>query len=147
MMQNLASFFKIGRSAHPQPRPSEFSESAETGSDSTLGGELSLLRKKTAMKDKLQSEKCARLLKALADPDRLKIIQCLQSGPKNVGHIATMLDAQIANISHHLGVLRVAGLVEDVKQGKFVCYNLTPDYLQGSNVLDFGCCRIELGKE
>jgi ArsR family transcriptional regulator len=99
------------------------------------------------MHDKLQSKKCARYLKALGDPDRLKIVQCLQSGPKNVSHIASMIDAGIANVSHHLGVLRAAGLVVDEKHGKFVQYYLAPEFLQGSNVLDFGCCSVVLGKK
>jgi ArsR family transcriptional regulator len=86
-------------------------------------------------------------LKALADPDRLKIIQCLQRGPKNVSQLAELLDAEIANVSHHLGVLRHAGLVHDEKQGKFVLYSLAPEIIQGGDVLDLGCCRLQLGKK
>jgi ArsR family transcriptional regulator len=99
------------------------------------------------MQDKLESEKCARYLKALADPERLKIIQCLQTGPKNVGHIADLLKADLANVSHHLGVLRNAGIVHDQKQGKYVVYSLDPEVLQNKDVLDLGCCRLDLGKK
>ena len=60
------------------------------------------------MEDRLQSESCARSLKALADPDRLKIIQFLQHGPHNVSQIAEALQREVANVSHHLGVLRNA---------------------------------------
>jgi DNA-binding transcriptional ArsR family regulator len=103
------------------------------------------------MHDELQSTECARRLKALADPERLKIIQCLQGGPKNVSAISELLGAEIANVSHHLGVLRHAGLVRDEKQGKFVVYSLHPDVFrpkeagQPADVLDLGCCRLELG--
>ena len=103
------------------------------------------------MRDRLQSAECAKRLKALADPERLKIIQCLQAGPKNVSALADLLGADIANVSHHLGVLRHAGLVRDEKQGKFVVYSLHPDVYrpkelgQPADVLDFGCCRLELG--
>jgi hypothetical protein len=45
------------------------------------------------MKDRLQSAKCAERLKALADPDRLKIIQYLQGGPKTVSALAELVDA------------------------------------------------------
>ena len=79
------------------------------------------------MHDKLESRECARYLRALADPERLKIVQCLQSGPKNVGEISTLLEQELANVSHHLGVLRHAGLVQDAKDGKFVIYRLHPD--------------------
>jgi ArsR family transcriptional regulator len=105
------------------------------------------LEERSAMQDKLQSQKCAQFLKALADPDRLKIIQCLQTGPKNVGEIAALLEANLANVSHHLGVLRHAGLVNDEKQGKFVVYSLDAEVLQAKDVLELGCCRIELGKK
>lgn len=102
------------------------------------------------MRDKLRSEDCARSLKALADPDRLKIIQQLQTGPKNVSELAALLDDELANVSHHLGVLRHAGLVLDEKQGKYVVYSLHPNvYRPGADhaadCLDLGCCRLELG--
>ena len=103
------------------------------------------------MEDHLQSEECAKRLKALADPDRLKIIQCLQGGPKNVSALSELLGVDIANVSHHLSVLRHARLVRDEKQGKFVVYSLHPDIFrprgsrQPTDVLDLGCCRLELG--
>jgi ArsR family transcriptional regulator len=102
------------------------------------------------MRDRLQSNKCARFLKALADPDRLKIIQCLQAGPKNVTDLAQALGKELANVSHHLGVLRHAGLVQDEKEGKFVVYRLHPDVFRAkesgadSDKFDLGCCRLEL---
>src|SRR4051812_37771208 len=102
------------------------------------------------MQDRLQSPKCAKLLKALADPDRLKIVQCLQEGPKNVSEISNLLKQELANVSHHLGVLRHAGLVLDEKQGKFVVYSLHPSIFrpgleqQPLDTLDLGCCRIVL---
>ena len=103
------------------------------------------------MRDRLQSDACARYLKALADPERLRIVQCLQHGPKNVSELANLLRAELANVSHHLGVLRHAGLVCDEKQGKFVVYSLDPEIFhrddQGRlpDAIDFGCCRLELG--
>ena len=111
------------------------------------------------MRDRLQSKECARILKAVADPDRLKIIQCLQNGSLHVSQIAQALKADIANVSHHLGVLRNAGLVVDEKQGKFVSYSLNPEKFApapkaakgpkgGSlDVIDLGCCRLELGED
>ena len=102
------------------------------------------------MKDRLKSRDCARALKALADPERLKIIQCLQEGPQNVSQIAHLLHAEIANVSHHLGVLRHAGLVIDQKEGKFVIYSLNPEIFrpaapgQPPQVADLGCCRLDL---
>ena len=103
------------------------------------------------MRDRLQSAKCARYLKALADPDRLKLVQALQAGPKTVTDLALLLGKELANVSHHLGVLRHAGLVRDERHGKFIVYSLHPDVFrprEGGSVtdcLDLGCCRLELG--
>lgn len=99
------------------------------------------------MKDRLQSERCARVLKAIGDPERLKIIQCLQLGPTHVGAIADVLDTEIANISHHLQVLRHADLVRVEKRGQFAVYSLNPDVLSEQDLLELGCCRIQLGKK
>ncbi|MBY0521803.1 MAG: metalloregulator ArsR/SmtB family transcription factor [Gemmataceae bacterium] len=99
------------------------------------------------MRDRLQSNQCARLLKALGDPDRLRIIQCLQDGPKNVSELSALLSAELANVSHHLRVLRDAGLVCDSKQGKFVVYSLHPEVFRHGKLtdsLDLGCCKLEL---
>jgi ArsR family transcriptional regulator len=102
------------------------------------------------MRDRLQSDKCARVLRALADPERLRIVQCLQSGPRTVTCISELLGNEIANVSHHLGVLRNAGLVLDAREGKFVVYSLHPDVFRpgqsrsDGDVIDLGCCRLEL---
>jgi ArsR family transcriptional regulator, nickel/cobalt-responsive transcriptional repressor len=104
------------------------------------------------MNDPLQPEECARLLKVLADPERLRIIRCLSEGPRSVGEVAAQLDAPLVNVSHHLGVLRQAGLVEDERQGRFVIYRLHPAVYQpgaaagATEHLDLGCCRLEIPK-
>jgi ArsR family transcriptional regulator len=104
------------------------------------------------MNDSLQPQLCARLLRALAEPDRLRIIRCLRGGAKNVSEIADALDAPIVNVSHHLRILREAGLVLDEKQGRFVHYRLHPEVFHPdrdvgqSEHLDLGCCRLEIPK-
>jgi ArsR family transcriptional regulator len=102
------------------------------------------------MKEPLQPQRCARLLRALADPERLRIVHCLRGGPMNVSEVAAALDVPIVNVSHHLGVLRQAGLVQDEKQGRFVLYRLHPDVFHrekgAAEHLDLGCCRLEIPK-
>ncbi len=106
-----------------------------------------------AMEDHLESDRCARLLRAVADPERLRIIQVLRGGPRNVSDLAALLNVEVVNISHHLGVLRNAGLVLDSKQGRFVIYQLHPDIFQpagGKAVndhLNLGCCRLEIPRD
>ena len=78
------------------------------------------------------------------------IINCLRDGPHNVSELAGLLGAEIVNVSHHLGVLRHAGVVLDEKQGRFVIYRLHPDVFQptagapAAEHLDLGCCRLEI---
>jgi ArsR family transcriptional regulator len=105
---------------------------------------------KDDMTEPLQPNECARKLAALADPERLRIIHCLRSGPHNVSELAAALESRVVNVSHHLGVLRHAGLVLDEKQGRFVVYRLHPDVFHPSappaEHLDLGCCRLEIPK-
>lgn len=100
--------------------------------------------------DPLSSDECAERLKALADGDRLRIVQVLRSGPKNVGDIATRLKEEITNVSHHLQILKREGIVETEKQGRFVVYRLHPEVFEekrsSADCLNFGCCKIELPK-
>jgi DNA-binding transcriptional ArsR family regulator len=101
------------------------------------------------MKDPLQPERCAELLSALAAPERLQIVRLLREGPRSVGEIAAELKMALVNASHHLGVLRHAGLVRNRKQGRHVIYSLAPNLLQEEaegqcERLDLGCCRLEL---
>ena len=101
-------------------------------------------------RDPLSPDQCAQLLKALGDPDRLRLVQALRSGPCCVSDLATKLELEIANVSHHLGVLRRAGLVVTQRQGKQIIYELPQDVLQRDvndqtcEHLNLGCCRLEI---
>ncbi len=102
------------------------------------------------MPDPLQPERCAHLLNALAAPERLRIIRFLRDGRRNVTEIAEMLDTAAVNVSHHISVLRHAGLVSGHKEGRFVFYSLVPGLLSptddaaDTDSLDLGCCRLQL---
>ena len=50
------------------------------------------LRPEAGPADPLDPNTCARLLSALAAPERLKIVRFLRDGPRNVGEIADMAD-------------------------------------------------------
>ena len=106
------------------------------------------------MRDKLNSQRCSKFLRALADPERLKIIQCLGPGPLTVGEISARLNSPLANVSHHLKQLRIAGVVVGRKRGRQVHYEVagrvaatTGQGRKALDVLDFGCCRLELGQK
>jgi DNA-binding transcriptional ArsR family regulator len=104
------------------------------------------------MRDQLNSTRCSKYLKALSDPERLRIVQCLQEGGLTVSEIAGRINSPIANASHHLKQLRIAGLIAGRKKGRNVVYSLagkifTSRKTSPLNILDFGCCRLELGQK
>jgi rhodanese-related sulfurtransferase len=73
----------------------------------------------------------SRISKAIASPHRLEIIELLAQGERTVDGLASTLSLPVANASHHLQVLRAAGLVGARRKGTFVCYRLSdPDVFE-----------------
>ncbi len=64
------------------------------------------------------------LFKALNDETRREILAMLKSGDKTAGEIADRFSISKPSISHHLDLLKQAGLVEAVKEGQFITYSL-----------------------
>jgi DNA-binding transcriptional ArsR family regulator len=56
-------------------------------------------------------------LRALADKNRRAILAVVRDGPRSVGEIAEEVGVSQQTASHHLGVLRAAGLAERTKVG------------------------------
>jgi len=73
------------------------------------------------------ARKVAARLAALAEPTRVRVVDRLAHGPLHVGGLAELLGVPMVNLSHHLGVMRQAGLLEDQKDGRRVIYRLHPD--------------------
>ena len=100
------------------------------------------------MTDPKKAKQCADILQGIADGNRIRIIECLRTGSKNVTELAKLLNVEIVNVSHHLGVLREAGLVQDEKHGRFVVYSLHPKVFNDDNPkathVDLGWCRIDI---
>jgi len=69
----------------------------------------------------------ANLIKAMAHPTRLHILDTLSRGEACVCHLTTILKLRQPNTSQHLMVLREAGLVRDRKDGVVVYYRLADD--------------------
>jgi ArsR family transcriptional regulator len=66
----------------------------------------------------------ARIIKALAHPTRLYIVDQLARGPHCVCELTALIGADVSTVSKHLALLRGAGLVEDDKRGAQVWYRL-----------------------
>ena len=68
-----------------------------------------------------------RMLKALAHPVRLEIVDILSAREECVCHLCAAIGKPQPYISQQLAVLRKAGLVEDVQCGLYVYYRLKDD--------------------
>lgn len=72
----------------------------------------------------VELEKLSEYLKALSDPNRLHIVCCLSQGERCVCDIYEALNLSQNLVSHHLKVLKEAGIVESRKDGTWVRYRL-----------------------
>ena len=62
--------------------------------------------------------------KAISDPTRRENLHQHRDGAKTAGEIGSQFDMTGATISHHLSVLREAGLISDDRRGKYIYYEL-----------------------
>jgi DNA-binding transcriptional ArsR family regulator len=72
------------------------------------------------------AKKIAAMLAAIGEPTRLRILFRLAVSPQNVGELAKAIGIPMVNMSHHLGVMRQSGLLEDEKEGRRVIYKFRP---------------------
>ncbi len=75
----------------------------------------------------------AGMLKALSDPVRLRLLSVVAShtgGEACVCDISVGIDLTQPTISHHLKVLRIAGLLDSERRGSWVYYRVIPEALQ-----------------
>jgi ArsR family transcriptional regulator len=77
----------------------------------------------------LQSEQARALLKALADPLRLQVIEALGGGERCVCDLTADLGLAQSKLSFHLKVLKQAGLLTDRQEGRWIYYRLRPEAL------------------
>ena len=74
------------------------------------------------------------VMKALSDPNRIRIIEMLSHKEMCVCEITSVLKLATSTVSKHLSILRDAGIIEDEKDGKWVNYKIkTPtenEYIQ-----------------
>ncbi|MDO8736568.1 MAG: metalloregulator ArsR/SmtB family transcription factor [Thermoleophilia bacterium] len=93
-----------------------------------------------------EAEKCCdyktlvAVFKALSDESRQKILLSLQeTGETRVSELVERFGISQPTMSHHLGVLRQAGLVEDRRVGQSVYYDVNRQWLQR-------CCNDYLSR-
>lgn len=72
-----------------------------------------------------RSELTGRFFQVLADPTRVRIVELLLSGEKNVGELVESLGMQQGRVSSHLACLRWCGFLGTRRAGKYVYYRIT----------------------
>jgi len=65
------------------------------------------------------------IFRAIADPCRLRILKLLREGEFCVCEIMTALDRPQSSTSHHLSILKSAGLIKERREGKWSLYRLS----------------------
>ena len=64
------------------------------------------------------------VFRALADPNRRRILALLKDGSRSAGEIAEEFPISMASLSHHYGVLKSADLIRSERRGQRIVYSL-----------------------
>jgi len=103
------------------------------------------------MNEFLNTDECARILKAMADGTRLGIMRRLVDAELSVSELARVLKLPQPAVSHHLAILRHAGLLIQERDGRRVLNRLHPaaakHLKQGEDIIELGCCSVSLRRE
>src|SRR6478735_12705301 len=81
--------------------------------------------------DRDDAASAAAIFKALADPTRVAIVNRLSSAPAAcVCDLTAAFELSQPTVSHHLRILRVAGLVDSERRGTSAYYRLVPETIE-----------------
>ncbi len=64
------------------------------------------------------------VFRAIADPNRRRILAILKDGSRSAGEIAEQFPISMASLSHHYGVLKGADLIRSERRGQRIVYSL-----------------------
>lgn len=81
------------------------------------------------------------VFKALADPTRRKILELLSKKDMSAGEIADYFQISKPSISHHLGILKNADLINDERMGQNIIYSLNTSVFEDVMVWFFQVTR------
>jgi ArsR family transcriptional regulator, arsenate/arsenite/antimonite-responsive transcriptional repressor len=81
------------------------------------------------------------VFKAIADPQRRKILKLLQSGSLNAGQIADAFDITKGSLSYHFNILKEADLIRSERRGQEQVYSLNTSVLEDLAVLVLGLAQ------
>ena len=104
---------------------------------------MSIHQEEFDMEKELEMEfiqEMAEFFKVFGDGTRIRILQTLLEGEKNVGDLAEVLEMSQSAVSHQLRVLRQNDLVKYRKEGKVVFYSLDDEHVE--EVLQQGMAHL-----
>lgn len=93
--------------------------------------------------NRLEYEMRAKVIKALAHPSRLMMVDALAEGERCVCELTELVGADISTVSKHLSVMKNAGIVDDRKVGQQVFYRLRVPCI----IKFFGCVEAVLRED
>lgn len=76
---------------------------------------------------RLKLELTTKFFRALGDPTRLKILDLLLEGEKNVGELVELVGSGQGRVSNHLACLKQCGFVDTRREGKFIYYRIADE--------------------
>ncbi len=86
-----------------------------------------------------QAQTLAIMFRVLGDQTRLKTLLTLQRGERNVSELCAHLRMPQPTVSRHLGILRMAGLVTNRRNGKEIFYSLGTNHRALKGILQAAC--------
>jgi ArsR family transcriptional regulator len=96
--------------------------------------------------DNQQATKVANRLKAVCDPNRIRILSILVNGEQCVSDLVSRLAIDQPKVSHHLAILRSANIIRSRRDGRHINYSVWPN-VHRRNVSSDGILDVfELGE-
>jgi len=86
------------------------------------------------------------VFKAIADPQRRKILQVLQTGSRTAGQIADEFEITKGSLSYHFNILKEADLIRSERRGQEQVYSLNTSVLEDLAVLVLDLVRSPVSR-
>ena len=87
-----------------------------------------------------------RIFKAIADPNRRKVLKLLQGGSKTAGELAEAFDITKGSLSHHFNILKAADLIRCERRGQQLVYSLNTTVFDDVAAMLFDLFKVETKK-
>ena len=86
--------------------------------------------------DPAQTTRMSRALKAVSDENRIRILEVLVRGEHCVSDLVHELSIDQPKVSHHLAILRSAGIIRSRREGRHINYSIRPSVYRRQDTAD-----------